>query len=89
MDSRPNCSADSGRTQVSGAYPFSDSVLVSVSKAASLSLRVPCWSEGALVQSQGLATQSAPFRPCAFANVSAAAGEALNVAPRVAERRVS
>ena len=54
---------DGGVLNVSGSYPFSDSVLITASKDITLALRIPCWSESALVtigNGNGAATTTLP-----------------------------
>lgn len=38
-----------GVVNVSGSYPFSDTVVITVSKPTTLQLRIPCWTTGATV----------------------------------------
>ena len=85
--------AGGGTVNVSGAYPFSDTAIVTASTDVQLSLRIPCWSESALITvgavgaggSEGVdsdATETVTAMtapPCAFFNVSAAAGVPINV----------
>jgi hypothetical protein len=60
---------DGNVVTISGSYPFSDTVTVTVAEAtADLRLRVPCWSESATVRVGQAAAVSAP--PCAFYNIS-------------------
>ena len=60
---------DGNVVTISGAYPFSDTAIVTVAKPTmDMRFRVPCWSEHALVRIGQASTVSAP--PCAFYNVS-------------------
>eukprot|EP01052_Picozoa_sp_SAG31_P003071 SAG31_NODE_114_length_24318_cov_16.787481_17_plen_600_part_00 len=60
---------DGNVVTISGTYPFADSAMITLDKPASLRLRIPCWSEKALVRigTAGAVTAS----PCGFFNVSA------------------
>ena len=68
---------------VTGNYPFSDTAVVSVSKAAELSLRAPCWADGATVTTtaagQGRVVAVATAPGCAHFHVTVAASATLNV----------
>lgn len=64
-----------GTVNVTGTYPFADSVTITVSQPAKLSLRVPCWSEGATVTADGGQALKAP--PCAHFHVAAKASVAV------------
>ena len=64
--------------RVSGAYPFADEVLVTVSRATRLRLRVPCWTElmrittfDATGSQFGVRTDEAP---CRFADLALVKG---------------
>jgi len=65
-----------GTLSITGQYPFSDMVNITVSEDASLSLRIPCWTESASVEVAGT-THTAPS--CSFYDVSVLAGESLNL----------
>ncbi len=52
---------------ISGSYPWSDTVLIELGAAAPLRLRIPCWSEGALITVGGNTTQ---VSGCSFASLN-------------------
>ena len=64
-----------GTVEVAGRYPFADDVTITVSRPTKLSLRVPCWSEGATVTADGGTAAKAP--PCAHFHVAAKASVAV------------
>jgi hypothetical protein len=66
-----------GTVTVGGSYPWSDDATVTVSKATSLSLRVPCFSESAKITVGAGATTTAPG--CAFVQLKAAAGDTVRI----------
>ena len=70
--------SDGTTVGVGGSYPFSDNATITVSRAARLRLRIPCWSASALVRvGTGGETLTAPA--CAFFNVTTTAATTVTV----------
>ena len=63
---------DGNVVTISGKYPWADSATITLTKTATLSLRVPCWSANATVIVGAATAQTAPA--CAFYNLSSVVG---------------
>lgn len=56
---------DKGTVHIAGSYPFSDNATISVTKPTNLTLRVPCWVDGAtVIASSG--GKPLGGKPCSF-----------------------
>lgn len=70
---------DGNQVAIEGSYPFADNASITLSQGAAVALRIPCWSEGAVVSIQGeLFSEEA--KPCTFHNISVSAGATVTVA---------
>ena len=70
-----------GTVTISGSYPFSDTALIELSRAARLRLRIPCWSDGAQITVISVGANRTQWAPgCSFAAVQLRGGQTrLNV----------
>jgi hypothetical protein len=65
-----------GTVTISGSYPFSDTSLIELSAAAPLRLRIPCWSDAALIT---VGSNTTRVLGCGFASVNLPARTRLNI----------
>eukprot|EP00912_Choanoflagellata_sp_UC4_P001321 UC4_evm1s812 len=59
---------DGNQIDINTSYPFSDTVIVNVLRASNLSIRIPCWTEGAFIRIGSGRFQR--VSSCIFFNVS-------------------
>ena len=66
---------------ISGAYPFQDWAIVTVAQRTDLTLRVPCWTDGATVAASDANEHEEieEAASCAFHDITLAAGTSVNI----------